>query len=70
MTNAERIRQMTDKELVSFFARDYCPPSQPIEPHCTARHGRGKCNQCWRKWLKSDNPDESDAVDRSDECKE
>ena len=67
MTNAERIRQMTDEELISFFARDYCPPAQSIGPSCT---GKEVCFQCWRTWLKSDNPDESDAVDRSDECKE
>lgn len=53
MTNAERIRTMTDEELVSFLARDYCPPSQPVESHCTARRkGDKACVQCWRKWLK------------------
>ena len=48
MTNADRIRDMTDEELAEFLADD--------ERACPSRHNNcrkyiDKCDGCWLEWL-------------------
>lgn len=43
VTNADRIRAMTDKKLAAFYATNQCPPGVPGCP--------GNCGKCWLKWL-------------------
>ena len=55
MTNADRIRQMTDKEL-AVVCEDGCPPKKL----CPGGDEREKmtikefCQRCWLDWLKSE----------------
>lgn len=53
MTNGDKIRQFTDKELVRFFngygvITQFCPSD---EIHC---NGETDCNHCWVKWLQEE----------------
>lgn len=50
MTNADRIRSMTDDELVDWITRD-CPGSP--KP-CIKVHYRVDCKSCWFDWLKQE----------------
>ena len=56
MTNAERIRQMTDEELVSFLD-DYGVISQFCPSEDTDCMGETDCAKCWLKWLRSERYD-------------
>lgn len=49
MTNADRIRAMSDEELADFLADDdrACPPR-----HHNCRKYIDKCDGCWLEWLK------------------
>lgn len=50
LTNADRIRAMSDEELAKWFCvmnADDCP-DKAHELHCT-----DKCYECWLDWLKS-----------------
>lgn len=49
MTNADRIRAMSDEELAELFADDEraCPPRHP-----NCRKYIDKCDGCWLEWLK------------------
>ena len=51
MTNADRIRAMSDEELADFLADDYraCPP-KPRYHKCSKYID--KCDGCWLEWLK------------------
>lgn len=51
MTNAERIRQLTDKELVSFLD-DYGVISQFCPSEEIDCNGETDCGRCWLKWLR------------------
>ena len=55
ITNADRIRAMTDEELAEFFAPRGCPwiLKDPC-PEC-----RTTCNKCWLDWLKQESTNES-----------
>lgn len=53
LTNADRIRAMTDEELADFeLGRMCCPPGKPgcEENNLTC----DSCYQCWLKWLKQE----------------
>lgn len=49
ITNADRIRSMTDEELAEEMGTtiDRCPPSSTICP-------KGGCQDCWLGWLKQE----------------
>lgn len=49
LTNADRIRSMTDEELAEEMGTtiDRCPPSSTICP-------KGGCQDCWLGWLKQE----------------
>ena len=50
MTNADRIRKMTDEELVDFlFSEYYCPPGK----EAGVCYG-GPCDECRLKWLQKE----------------
>ena len=56
-TNADRIRAMTDEELIAFFVlEDKCPPERYSSRACD---GHDSCKDCWIDWLKQ--PAEGDA---------
>lgn len=46
MTNADRIRAMTDEELADFMNCDGCPPKNE-----GCNEGQN-CSLCWLNWLK------------------
>lgn len=46
MTNADRIRAMSDEELAEFLSEYRCVHKAP---HCRDAN----CTQCWLVWLKS-----------------
>ena len=55
MTNADRIRAMTDEELSHFFASFYeklfrCPEEDWEKADCLKR----PCDSCWLDWLKQE----------------
>ena len=51
MTNADRIRSMTDEELVEHFAiKDICHLIRRYTDGWCSAHGT--CDQCARDWLK------------------
>ena len=51
MTNADRIRAMTDEELVKTFDLEFavCPPDVEEDKWCDKD---SDCKQCWLDWLK------------------
>lgn len=52
MTNADRIRSMTDEELVAIlFDERYCPPNRL---YFDCNH-ESDCNKCRLEWLKEIN---------------
>ena len=48
LTNADRVRIMSDEELAEFRTRGLCPPSRSF-PDCTMR---GSCSKCWLEYLR------------------
>lgn len=50
MTNADRIRAMTDEELAGWFGTHVCCMADPIT--CT-KPGLS-CRKCWLDWLKQE----------------
>ncbi len=61
MTNADRIRAMTDEELAEWTAALLCcPPGSDLEEPC---YPQNVCDtvfahKCWLKWLKQEVTDE------------
>lgn len=51
LTNAERIRSMTDVELTELFQNLCCPYSLGGEVDCNIENLG--CGNCWLSWLKS-----------------
>lgn len=51
MTNADRIRAMTDKELAKFMNVHDCPPKGSI---CSRPYDMARCDNCWLDWLKQE----------------
>jgi len=62
MTNADRIRSMTDEELAEYLcampALD-CYICQRKEP---CNHGERECEEVWLEWLKSDSEQNADSA--------
>ena len=59
ITNADRIRAMTDEELASKFADIYCPDGLSANhKNCKHNYLRGSpieiCEECWLEWLKEE----------------
>ena len=54
MTNAERIRKLSDKELASFMR--HCPTFEITEKCLKSRFAitKGRCTACWLKWLQQE----------------
>lgn len=66
MTNADRIRAMSDEELAEFMNHGACPPGEGVSELCYAvqftiaqDEDRGSvldmCNLCWLNWLREQN---------------
>lgn len=56
MTNADRIRSMSDEELIAFFVlEDKCPPERYSSRKCDRFDS---CKDCWIDWLKEPVEDE------------
>ena len=49
MTNADRIRKMSDEELAMIF-QPTCPPRD----ECPTVGGIKDCYKCWLNWLKQE----------------
>ena len=60
MTNADRIRSMSDEEIAESSAFRFCP-SKMIGESCTFRN----CKECWLEWLQQ--PAEEDDHDERKE---
>lgn len=58
MTNADRIRSMTDEELAEWGATlPCCPPGPVLNELCLPQHQCGIFSigkQCWLGWLKQE----------------
>ena len=48
-TNGDKIRAMTDEELVKKLSPGNCPPGITSFEHC----GKIKCEKCWLSYLRS-----------------
>lgn len=53
MTNGDKIRQFTDKELVRFLD-DYSVISQFCPSYKSNCNGETDCKHCWLKWLQEE----------------
>ena len=54
ITNADRIRSMTDEELAEFLNHSACPPGEDVTECCSDEDGGAvpeMCNLCWLDWL-------------------
>lgn len=55
MTNGDRIRSMTNEELIDFFCIDIidhpCPPDTSC---CPSNEKFVSCVDCWKFWLKQE----------------
>ena len=54
MTNADRIREMSDEELAKFLngVEEYGISSQYIDVPCDCCCEKTACDECWKEWLK------------------
>lgn len=50
ITNADRIRSMTDEELAEWFSI-YCCRNKTYDAHCETF---GSCKACWSSWLQEE----------------
>lgn len=50
MTNADKIRAMTDEELAGWFSI-YCCRNKTYDAHCMEFKN---CEACWLDWLKQE----------------
>ncbi len=50
ITNADKIRSMTDEELAEWFSI-YCCRNKTYDAHCDEF---GNCKACWLDWLKEE----------------
>lgn len=50
-TNADRIRNMTDEELVNLLCLKHCPTAIDSAYKCK---DIGNCKPCWEEWLKQE----------------
>lgn len=53
LTNADRIRAMTDEELADFHGEYTCPPNYNWSGGCE-RNRDEYCEKCWLAWLKQE----------------
>ena len=55
MTNADRIRAMSDEELAEFLngVEEYGISSQYIDVPCDCCCEKTACDKCWKEWLQS-----------------
>ena len=54
LTNADRIRAMSDEEL-AMICEDGCPPNYECPPIKRKEIGeKSACQQCWLDWLKTE----------------
>lgn len=59
MTNADRIRAMTDEELAKLIAYEGCPEGCPLDgKSCWYTQNYDNCHSCWLDWLKQEVTDE------------
>lgn len=58
MTNAERIRQITDEELAMALSGNSCPPGDDLYELCSDYSDDGIppeiCKRCWIRWLQQE----------------
>lgn len=58
MTNADKIRNMTDERLLRFLVleiKDHCPPGTLW---CDGLIKQRSCRECWENWLKKEVQDD------------
>ena len=61
MTNADKIRSMTDERLLKFFVGDIIDhPCPPDTYRCPGKEKFVSCRDCWKEWLKQEVQDEVD----------
>jgi hypothetical protein len=52
MTNADRIRAMTDDQIAEMLSNSPCPVSEHGCNNCYTF--KSNCKQCWLYWLKQE----------------
>lgn len=53
VTNADRIRAMTDEELAEWFKYD-CPTASLVKECSYTDKSADDCRRCWLNWLKQE----------------
>lgn len=57
ITNADKVRTMTDEELAKFMNYGSCPPGEDVIEICNAENVKPApniCDRCWLEWLKQE----------------
>ena len=56
MTNADRIRNMSDEKLAEFLngVEEYGISSHYIDVPCDCCCEKTACDECWKEWLQSE----------------
>lgn len=57
MTNADKIRQMSDEEL-AIICEDGCPPNANCVTDLNELGMKANCIRCWLDWLRKEANDE------------
>ena len=71
MTNADRIREMSDEELAEFLncVEEYGISSQYIDVPCDCCCEKTACDECWKEWLQSEAEQEEKDMQCNGTCK-
>lgn len=62
MTNGERIRAMSDEELLEWLVDHACMTERSCNERC---HDTKMCRECLKRWMET----KADCSDRADESK-
>ena len=55
MTNADKIRAMTDEEIAKLFAYGTdCPSDGKLLANCPFHDDATECQSCWLEWLQKE----------------
>ena len=52
MTNGDRLRRMTDKQLAAFIGNHCCPPGEEDSRDCDGKDAT--CRKHWLEWMEKE----------------